>query len=298
MKKTFDVNKFISDLGDDLIKVFDRSSADGIHPDEIGKTKEINISKQIEAILPNGVGVGRGFVFDSYGNMSNQCDIILYEKHIIPVFTRDANDEYSFFPCEGVIAVGEIKSTLDLNILDDSLTKLAKIKKLKRKIRISDRTSFRKYLNNFTIATTKEDEYMPEKNSNDNIYTFIFAREDKIANRTMIEMVIKKFASSPYECLDNIFSQNNKYYARFKYNESTNAFSILDGADNSFGSLRCSTNAFGLLVNRLMLFIDRGRSQKFSLSDYYSTGTETTGSWNMFNDANIKDLLDFNQLRK
>lgn len=117
MQKKFDISKFIEDLGEDLVTIFSRSSEQGIHPDEVGKLKEINITKQIESILPSGVGIGRGYVFDSEENISNQCDIILYEKNLIPVFVRNENIEYSYFPCEGVIAVGEIKSTLTIDEL-------------------------------------------------------------------------------------------------------------------------------------------------------------------------------------
>ena len=78
MQTKFDIAKVIKDLSEDLVTIFDRSSEEGIHPDEVGKLKEINIKKQIESILPSGVGVGRGFVFDSFGNISNQCDIISF----------------------------------------------------------------------------------------------------------------------------------------------------------------------------------------------------------------------------
>lgn len=136
MNTNFDINSFVQTLGEDLVRIFDRSSKNANHPDQIGRTKEINVTKQISAMLPHGVGIGRGFVFDSFGNISNQCDIIIYEKDYIPVFVQDENIEYSYYPCEGVIAVGEIKSTLNNEQLADSVNKLKKIKNMLRSLRM------------------------------------------------------------------------------------------------------------------------------------------------------------------
>lgn len=67
MKTTFDIANFFQTLGDDLFLIFERSSRDGIHPDEVRRVKEINIKMQLKLAFNSGMGIGRGFKsFDVY----------------------------------------------------------------------------------------------------------------------------------------------------------------------------------------------------------------------------------------
>ncbi len=89
---------------------------------------------QLEQVLPRGIAVGEGFVIDSYGGTSRQQDVILYERDICPVFSINRTLQTTYYPCEGVIAVGEIKSSLDRNSLQDAFEKVASVKRLRRHI--------------------------------------------------------------------------------------------------------------------------------------------------------------------
>ena len=90
------------------------------------------VRAQMEQILPRGINVGSGFVIDSHGGTSRQADLVLYERDICPVFSINNTPETTYYPCEGVIAVGEVKSTLDSQSLKDAFKKIASVKKLKR----------------------------------------------------------------------------------------------------------------------------------------------------------------------
>ena len=74
----------------------------------------------------------RGGVIDSYGGTSRQVDVVIYEKHICPVYCINESPETTYYPCEGVIAVGEIKSLLTSKELADIFEKIASVKTLKR----------------------------------------------------------------------------------------------------------------------------------------------------------------------
>ena len=78
------------------------------------------------------MGVGEGFVIDSYGGTSRQQDIVLYERDLCPVFSINRTSQTTYYPCEGVIAVGEIKSWLDRDALKDAFEKIASVKALQR----------------------------------------------------------------------------------------------------------------------------------------------------------------------
>ena len=80
MEKGFDTYEYVKQLGEDLVTAFERSGKYGNHPVEIGTRKEESVIKKLEQILPDGIGIGSGFVIDSYGGISKQCDIVLYEK--------------------------------------------------------------------------------------------------------------------------------------------------------------------------------------------------------------------------
>lgn len=266
MQKEFDVAKFINNLGDDLITIFNRSSDLCIHPEEVGRAKEINIAKQLESILPHGVGVGRGYVFDSYGNISKQCDLVVYEKELIPIFVRDSNDDYSFFPCEGVIAVGEIKSTLNLNELNGAIEKLGKIKGLKRYC--TDNHTFRHFLQTSPMYGADSQSFDPVNKSFDNIFTFIFCKENVIGEDTLLSALMSRYGTIMEIGLDRIYSINKSVVSKAYINaDSKILFSEIKS--NSYCTLRTDNRAFELLINDLSMFVRYGRSQQFNMKNYY-----------------------------
>lgn len=266
MQKKFNISQFIEDLGEDLVTIFSRSSKEAIHPDEVGKLKEINITKQIESILPSGVGVGRGYVFDSEGNISNQCDLILYEKNLIPVFVRDGNVEYSYFPCEGVIAVGEIKSTLTIDELKSSIEKLEKIKNLKRLCK--NNHNFRHFLSTLVAYGADSEIFDPINKSFDNIFTFIFCKNNQIAIETIFEILKDKFKNNIEYTIDRIYSLDKPMISRIIYDKTHNSLAG-NIKPTGFASFNLSSNQFGRLVLDISHFVKNGRSQSFDFSSYY-----------------------------
>ena len=90
------------------------------------------VRDQLEQILPQGIGVGSGFVIDIYRKTSRQIDIVLYEKDICPVFMINNTPETTYYPCECVLAVGEVKSVLNGDSLKDAFSKISSVKELTR----------------------------------------------------------------------------------------------------------------------------------------------------------------------
>lgn len=81
------------------------------HRGEQGRANELTLFRLLESLLPMGVAVGSGVVFDSSGQASGQCDIILYNAASQPRFL--AQTTQFLFPVETVLAVIEVKTTLD-----------------------------------------------------------------------------------------------------------------------------------------------------------------------------------------
>ncbi|MFV5355182.1 DUF6602 domain-containing protein [Acinetobacter baumannii] len=157
---------------DDFRSAFKKNSRDlfttdnGVlyQPAEFGAYRENLVRKFLENILPERMAIGSGFVINSNGNNSTQCDIIIYDKTVTPLIKDENNNK--FFPVESVVAVGEVKSTLNLSQLKESLTKLAKVKSFRDSL----------YLPSYIYSLRNKvlpDEYKPETDELDQIITFI-----------------------------------------------------------------------------------------------------------------------------
>ena len=133
MDQTFDPDGFIRRIGERLVDEFKDAKA-GTTPSTVGAAAEQPVRDQLEQILPRGIGVGEGFVIDSYGGTSHQQDVVLYERDICPVFSINSTPQTTYYPCEGVIGIGEIKSSLDGNSLRNAFQKVASVKRLRRHV--------------------------------------------------------------------------------------------------------------------------------------------------------------------
>jgi hypothetical protein len=56
-----------------------------------GQLKEFFVSDILDQFLPYHLGTGSGIVINQKGEQSNQCDIIIFDKRILPPFIRNAN---------------------------------------------------------------------------------------------------------------------------------------------------------------------------------------------------------------
>ena len=131
MDATFDSDAYIARIGERLVSQFNDART-ATSPSTVGAAMEQPVRKQLEQILPRGVAAGSGFVIDSEGNTSRQSDVVLYERDICPVFSINETPETTYYPCEGVVAVGEVKSVLDRSSLEDAFEKIASVKRLRR----------------------------------------------------------------------------------------------------------------------------------------------------------------------
>ena len=131
MTGKFSVTEYMKILGDELISAFAQGGL-APTPGIKGEARETAVRAKLRQLLPLGIGVGSGFVIDSDGNTSRQLDIVLYEEDICPVCRLNESHEGSFYPCEGVFAVGEVKSTIGSKETQDIIEKIASVRKLNR----------------------------------------------------------------------------------------------------------------------------------------------------------------------
>ncbi|WP_370215289.1 DUF6602 domain-containing protein [Idiomarina sp.] len=136
-----------------------------IHPGEYGEYREKAAVELLESFIPQNLKISEGFVISSNGDISTQCDIVIYDPYSCPKLADSAHQK--FFPVESVIAVGEIKSDINtLPKLQEALDKLAKIKKMRESV--LDPRPYRR-LNN--------KEFTPEYNEFDQIFSFLLCKK-------------------------------------------------------------------------------------------------------------------------
>ncbi|MGY3331324.1 hypothetical protein ACVILI_004341 [Mesorhizobium sp. USDA 4775] len=176
MVERFTPSDFLRRIARRLVAEFDDASVAGT-PSLIGSAREHPARAQLERILPGYVGVGSGIVIDSYGGMSQQQDVVIFERNICPVFDINGSPEATYYPAEGVIAVGEIKSSLNTTTLTDAFAKVRSVKRLRRHSVLDPdalcppSASFRHYGGVQAVTGTPDESFDQQKHL-DQIYGF------------------------------------------------------------------------------------------------------------------------------
>ncbi|MCI4624393.1 MAG: hypothetical protein L3V56_00355 [Candidatus Magnetoovum sp. WYHC-5] len=80
--------------------------------------------------LPERYKVDSGFVVDYKGKISEQIDIIIYDRNFTPFIFR--GESVIYIPAEGVYAVFEVKTLFDKTNYDYAVNKLNSVKELER----------------------------------------------------------------------------------------------------------------------------------------------------------------------
>lgn len=193
MQETFNPKEFIRMLGSELIAEFEKAGL-ATQSSAVGTGREASVKTKLKGILPAGIGVGSGFVIDSYGNTSRQCDIILYEEMYAAKFIIN-NESDIYYNCENVIAVGEIKSTMKKENFIDACNKLKIIKELKR-FSNPNTKGYRPYFSPLDFPS--QNGFDQRNNKYHQIYTFIICKELQINFEKIIELSRTIFKEKTY----------------------------------------------------------------------------------------------------
>jgi len=101
------------------------------HKGERGRSRETGVAGFLKENLPEAFGVGTGEVFSfSAEGVSPQCDIIIYDRMRTPIFGKDKAVQQ--IPIEGVFAIVEVRSILDVGALKAAADKFQAIRDLWR----------------------------------------------------------------------------------------------------------------------------------------------------------------------
>lgn len=98
------------------------------HNATTGALAEAVLREFLQEHLPRGVSVEEGFIIDAKGGLSKQCDIIIYDSHHYAPFYRAG--QVVVVPVEAVIAVIEVKTSINKSRFYDVIRYFASFKRI------------------------------------------------------------------------------------------------------------------------------------------------------------------------
>ncbi|OUL26805.1 hypothetical protein BV378_12355 [Nostoc sp. RF31YmG] len=111
---------------------YDESVGALIHPGEFGIYRENIVKNFLRFFIPENLKIDQGFLINTHGEISTQCDIVIYDASVTPLIR--SSELQRFFPVETACAIGEVKSVLSKADLKKALIKLSKVKAMREKI--------------------------------------------------------------------------------------------------------------------------------------------------------------------
>lgn len=155
--------------------IYENCSSSLIHPGEFGYYREKLCHDFLSHFIPQTMAIGSGFVLDKEGFVSNQNDIIVYDKENMPII-EDLNKQ-RFFPIENVLIVCEVKSKLQKKDFEESLKRLAKIKYIRAQLKNPYIEEGNNAIENWDYVNGRKAVYSPSTNHQDQIGTCIICEK-------------------------------------------------------------------------------------------------------------------------
>ena len=171
------------------------------HPGQLGGGREEILRRFLRDYLPKRFEVSSGFVFDSGGKISRQLDVIVADAGICPRFEIQGGSRV--YPCESVVAVGQVKSSLTSKAeFLAAMENLASAKRL-------DRAAFGR------PAVDGGGSLEPSRSHLDEVFTFLFISGRAMARVTMHELLVDYVSSTPITSWPNVVLALDRYLATF-----------------------------------------------------------------------------------
>ena len=264
MAKSFSGFDHLQLMARRLVNDFDEAAGAG-HPGLIGAARETPARLQLERVLPGNVGIGSGIVVDSFGGLSKQQDIVVFEKHLCPVFSINDTPEATYYPIEGVLAVGEVKSSLDRAKLEDAFSKIHSVKSLNRVVEAEEQAlglrptvPFRKYGSQSLFSGTEVEQYSIDR-SLDQVLGFVLAGNSSLKPETLLNHAVDLAKSRrPHDAPNTIVSLTDGHISWMKSEKNSLCRSPMEADMLAFCSGKNS--GFPWLIFLLRLYAEEGRT--------------------------------------
>ncbi|MGA2540681.1 MAG: DUF6602 domain-containing protein [Verrucomicrobiota bacterium] len=168
------------------------------HSGELGTAREQIIREFLGTYLPKRFEVSTGFAFDCTGRMSKQLDIVIFDSQVCPRF--EAPGGKFLFPCEAILAVGQVKSSLT------SRQKFRGVLDNLSSVKVLDRSA-----NGAAYDTRFNETLCPSENHLHQIFTFLFVTGEAMNPQTLGLTLLEDAFAMPVEYLPNVILALNRY---------------------------------------------------------------------------------------
>ena len=247
------------------------------HPGALGAAREDAARRELGKLLSAGIGVGTGFVVDTYGGISLQQDVVIHEA-ACPTFPLNSNTDISHYPVEGVIAVGEIKSSLDKPKLKAAFKNIASVKSLRRRAVVSQDVEqlpaavpYRHYQEALSFTPSDEEGYSQFGRDLDQVFGFVLSMAFKTSGSELLSHASDLSRSIPRQFAPNIISSlESGFIAPLR------GKTIVDSAMEADGLFHCDEvlSGFSQLVIWLRRYCLEGRTVPAETFDLYFQRSE------------------------
>ena len=197
---------FVADFVDTARDVFfDPNQGKLIHPGEFGSFREGLVRELLARFLPESYGVSQGFVLAPNGDISTQCDVVVYSRLHAPII--HTSEQQRFFPVESVLAIGEVKSTLNCSQLQTACSKLARVKDMRAKLQAPA-----------IAASTFKDigPYSATEHHLDQLCTFVVANEISGDDSAIRQAIAKAAEEAPASYRTNLVLNVREWCTAYK----------------------------------------------------------------------------------
>jgi hypothetical protein len=100
------------------------------HPGTKGDASELHWLNMLRNYLPERYAVDKAFVLDCDGRLSDQIDLIIYDRQYSPFLFNENLVRY--IPAESVYAVLEVRQEIDAGVVKYAGEKVASVRRLRR----------------------------------------------------------------------------------------------------------------------------------------------------------------------
>jgi uncharacterized protein DUF6602 len=128
--KTLDLRKAFLSLQAQMVSSLSATREVVSHPSTQGAATELQWLTMLNNYLPERYWVDSAFVLDSDGTLSEQIDVVIYDRQYSPFWFNQNFVKY--VPAESVYAVLEVKPEIDADVLKYAGQKVASVRRLRR----------------------------------------------------------------------------------------------------------------------------------------------------------------------
>lgn len=129
-KNRIDIRKIFLGLQDQMHAKLSLNRRIICHPTVKGDASELEWVDMLSTYLPRRYQVDKAFVIDCKGNISEQIDIVIFDRHYSPFLLRQNGATY--VPAESVYAIIEVKPVLTNANIQYASKKASSVRRLER----------------------------------------------------------------------------------------------------------------------------------------------------------------------